>query len=504
MHQRICSSAAAALGWLLAAAPGTSQNADTLAAPSVIGSISVQGNSRTRTEVIRRELLFTCGEPLDTNLVRESERNLRRLLFLGNVRVRMLPAASASDSVDISVVVRDLYSRAISPLFSGEVGEVSYGLVALDYNFLGRGQVVQATARRDAVSGTSAGMLYREPRLLGSRFGLRTQLELAEEGHLATLSFLQPHHSLSSRWSYGAALRSSESLVRRYSTGRLTARYRSSLGAASFWAGHSAGDRIKVRSSVRLEVSDRAFDPTRPFSHAPEDRRRVVVSTGILIWQPRYARARFLQFLGRTEDLQIGSWGGASLSISHRALGSNRTYPAIAFQGAPRLNPRPGVYLLSSFFASTRIEDGALAHFITSSRFQAYVRILKVHSVTFRGSYAAIARPEDPTQYLLGLNRGLRGYPPRSFDGRRRLLFNLEARPTIKRTGLYVLAGAVFFDAGDVWYGGEEIDLKPASGLGVRLGLPRIYDSPIMRADLARGLARGGVWQLSFGIGQFF
>ena len=132
------------------------------------------------------------------------------------------------------------------------------------------------------------------------------------------------------------------------------------------------------------------------------------------------------------------------------------------------------------------------------------MRILRVHSVTFRVSYASIARPEDPTQYLLGLNRGLRGYPPRSFDGLRRLLFNLEARPTIKRTGLYVLAGAVFFDAGNAWYGGEEIDLKPAAGLGARLGLPRIYDSPIMRADLARGLARGGVWQLSFGIGQFF
>ncbi len=256
MLQPTCSSAAAALGWLLAAAPGTSQPADTLAAPSVIGSISVHGNSRTRAEVIRRELLFACGERLDTNLVKESERNLRRLLFLGNVRVRMLPAASTADSVDISVEVRDLYSRAISPLFAGELGEISFGLVALDYNFLGRGQLVQATARSDAVSGTSAGLLYREPRLLGSHFGFRTQLELAEEGHLATLSFSQPYSSLSSRWSFGAALRSSESLVRRYSSGTLTARYRSSLGAASIWAGHSAGNRIKVRSSVRLEVSD--------------------------------------------------------------------------------------------------------------------------------------------------------------------------------------------------------------------------------------------------------
>ena len=444
MLQRICPSAVAVLGWLLPAESLASQPADTLANTSVIGSISVRGNSRTRAEVIRRELLFASGERLDTNLVRESERNLRRLLFLGDVRVRMVPTTATPDSVDISVEVRDLYSRAVSPILAGEVGEVSYGLVALDYNFLGRGQVVQATARHDAVSGNRAGLLYRNPRLLGFRFGLRTQLELGDEGHLAALSFSQPYYTLSSRWSYGVALRSSESLTRQYSSGQLAARYRSNLGTASIWAGHSAGDRIKVRPSVRLDVSGQVFDPTRDFTHAPENRRRVVVSTGILFWQPRYARTRFLQYLGRIEDLQIGSWGGASLSLSHRALGSDRTYPAIAFQAAPRLNPRPGLFLFSSFSASTRIANRAWSHFVTSFRFQAFLRILRVHTLTFRGSYASIARPEDPAQYLLGLNRGLRGYPPRSFDGQKRLLFNLEARSTIKRTPLYVLAGAVF------------------------------------------------------------
>ena len=503
MLARIVTSASAALG-LIFAAPGASRPADTLPAPSVVGSISVHGNSRTRPEVIRRELLFASGERLDTNLVRESERNLRRLPFLGNVRVRMLPAAATGDSIDISVEVRDLYSRAISPLVAGEVGEVSYGLVALDYNFLGRGQVVQATARHDAVSGNSAGLLYREPRLLGSHIGFNSQIELAEEGHLAIFSLSQPYYSLSSRWRFGAALRSSENLARQYSSGEPTARYRSSLAAASIWTGHSAGDRIKVRPSVRLDVSDQVFDPTPPFTHAPKDRRRVVVSTGILIWQPRYARTRFLQSLGRTEDLQIGSWAGASLSLSHRDLGSDRTFPTLAIQVAPRLNPRPGLYLFSSFFARSRILDGTWSDFVTTSRFQAYVRILQVHSLTFRGSYAALARPDDPAQYLLGLNLGLRGYPPRSFDGRQRMLFNLEARPTIKRAPFYVFAGAVFFDAGEAWYPGEKIDLKPAAGIGVRIGLPRIYDAPIMRADLARGLARGGVWQLSFGIGQFF
>jgi hypothetical protein len=46
------------------------------------------------------------------------------------------------------------------------------------------------------------------------------------------------------------------------------------------------------------------------------------------------------------------------------------------------------------------------------------------------------------------------------------------------------------------------VEPHPAAGIGLRLGLPRIYDTPILRADLARGL-RGGIWQLSFGLGQY-
>ena len=40
-------------------------------------------------------------------------------------------------------------------------------------------------------------------------------------------------------------------------------------------------------------------------------------------------------------------------------------------------------------------------------------------------------------------------------------------------------------------------------GAGGRIGLPRVYNTPVMRVDLAYG-AGDGAWQLSFGIGQYF
>ena len=53
----------------------------------IIRIIAVEGQTRTREAIIRRELLFSEGESLDSTLVAESARNLRRLFFLGQVDI---------------------------------------------------------------------------------------------------------------------------------------------------------------------------------------------------------------------------------------------------------------------------------------------------------------------------------------------------------------------------------------------------------------------------------
>ena len=492
------------------ASPSADPDAPLERAQVVVGSISVDGNTRTRTHVIHRELLFASGDRLDTALVLETERNLRRFLFLGDVRVRMFGAAGHDSSsaldgtVDIAVEVEDLYARALSPLFAGEVGELNFGLVALDYNFLGRGQVLQVTGRHDAISGNSAGLLYREPRLWGSRLAAGAELELGDEGHRASLALAKPHYALASRWTYGASLRSSESIARLYSSTELSTSYRDRIDAGSIWLGHSAGDHIKVRPALRLSVSDRVFEAEHGFSYSPQDRKRVFTSASLIVWQPRYARTRFLRSLGRVEDVQIGSWIGAGVAFSQRALGSDRTFPSLSLQLSPRLRLHPNLFLFSTVSLRTRLEDRAYQYLITSTRIHVFLRLRTVHSLAVRTEFSTISRPEDASQYLLGLHRGLRGYAPRSFDGRRRFVLNVEARPTFRRTPDYVLAGSAFVDAGHAWDADENVALKAAVGLGLRLGLPRIYNTPILRCDVARGFASGGVWQLSFGIGQYF
>ena len=133
-----------------------------------------------------------------------------------------------------------------------------------------------------------------------------------------------------------------------------------------------------------------------------------------------------------------------------------------------------------------------------------YFRFKKIHSLAMRLRGDPLDQGEDKSQFLLGVNHGLRGYPPRRFDGSTRLLFNLEARPTLYRHPLFVLAGALFVDGGKAWTPGlSRAAFKLGVCAGPRIGLPRIYNTPILRADLAYGLG-DRTWQGFFGLGHYF
>ena len=466
-----------------------------------IHSIVIEGNTRTRTEVIRRELLFSVGDRLDSGLVSETARNLRRLWFLGNVQTQV-----RRDDQGAAVLVRveDLYSRALSPVLSGEIDELSYGLVALDYNFLGRGQTAQLTVDHQAISGSSLGAYYHVPRMLGSRQALTTRLAAGEEGHELRLTCARPLYALAARWAYGVSAYSLESVQRLYGQQDLVARYRDRLDGASVWLTHSRGDRIKYRPSLRLALTDHRFAASAPYTYTPEDRRRLLPSVGLTIWEPRYEEARFVHALGRTEDLQVGSWVSLGAGFSHPALGADESFGIYQVQLSPRFKPTPDGYAFGTLYANTRVRRSGYYDLFALAEVRAYLRVRRIHSLALRLRWDAVSRPEDHAQLLLGALRGLRGYPARRFDGTRRLLLNLEARPTLYRHPFCVVAGALFVDAGTAWTPGDNAPgLKPAVGAGLRAGLPRVYSSPILRADLAWGIS-DGAGQVFFGIGQYF
>jgi hypothetical protein len=160
---------------------------------------------------------------------------------------------------DVVVSVLDLYARALSPTLSGKSGELSYGLVGMDFNFLGRGQVVQLTLDHDAITGNRVAALYHLPRLAGTRRTLTINIGVGAEGHDVRLTVSQPFFSLATTWSYGVSFFSQEEVVRLYSNQIISARYADRIDGGAAWITRSFGDQIKVRPGIRLDLSDRQF-----------------------------------------------------------------------------------------------------------------------------------------------------------------------------------------------------------------------------------------------------
>jgi hypothetical protein len=470
------------------------------AAPTIL-SISVHGNQRTRDETILRELLFKVGDSLDSTLVAESERNLRSLLFLGRPRI---VTEAIAEGVAVAVHVQDRYARGFSPRLSGQTDELSYGIVAVDYNAFGRGQTARVSLDHDPVTGNWATGSYLIPRLAGSRARLYAFAGGGSEGHDLRSSLSRPFHSLAARGSWGVSVSSRQFVQRLYSSETLVDKYQDRLDNGALWLARSYGDRLKLRPEVRLSVSDRQFSPEPGFIYAPTNRRRILPSVGVTVWRPRYEIRSFVRDLGRTEDLQTGSLAVIRAGFSSDALGSDRSFSFYSLQLSPRARPHPDLYLFGLSYLNARYETGRLTNITAGAQLSAYRQISGLHTLAVRIRWDALSRSEDNSQFLLGVDRGLRGYSPRRFDGSRRLILNAEARPTHYRHRKFIVGSALFADAGTAWTPGKtSADLNASAGLGLRVSFPQIYDHMLVRSDLAYGF-QNRLLQLSFGIGHYF
>ncbi|MEW6753745.1 MAG: POTRA domain-containing protein [Candidatus Latescibacterota bacterium] len=480
---------------LLALAPAQAEKPP---AP-VVCAVDVAGNTRTRERVIRDELLFAPGDTLQAGALEESERNLRRLLFLGQVRI---DTSRTPGGVGVRVQVQDLYSRALSPLLAGEPGELSYGLVALDYNLLGRGQTLRLSAQHRAVEGNRADVAYEAPRL-GAAHAAAVSAGLGAEDHVFEVTLSHPFRALGTRASWGIWASHERHVERLYARQRLTWRYEESERGLSLWAVGSLGGGDKWRPGLYLSATDRSFAASPPFSGAPSDRRRVLPSAGLMWWRPAFARARFIQSLGPLEDLQTGSWVFLRWGLSRRWVGSDRDFAFWQVQASPRLASGDRTFLFTSFYAGGRTGAPGLHHVLVQAEVLGYRRLGRAHSLAVHLRADALHRPEDDAQLLLGLDSGLRGYPPRRFDGTRRWVAGVEVRPALHQAPDWVLAAALFAEAGVAWTPGTRHRPAAATGAGVRLGLPRVYNTPVLRSDLAYAWTDRAL-QVSVGVGQYF
>ena len=115
--------------------------------------INFKGNTKTRDEVLRREMRQMESAWISTEAVERSRVRLNRLGFFESVEVETPPVPGASDQVDVdfTVVERPSGNLALGAGYSDSQGAV-FDVGVTEENFLGTGNRIRASFNNSTVS----------------------------------------------------------------------------------------------------------------------------------------------------------------------------------------------------------------------------------------------------------------------------------------------------------------------------------------------------------------
>ncbi len=523
-----------------------------------IGQLTVEGNSRTRDHIILQELLFKTGDVYTVEDELESERILRRKPYLGDVEIGATWDDETS-TVEIRVMVTDLWSLIPAldiPAFSKDSSDFLVQVV--DSNMFGTGNQAQFRYQRISKADETTRSLirtrYTDPRLFSSHLEFDGYYIQQRMGDSWQVSFERPQYTLKTRWS--AAFRALEHVDLKgfYEHGRPTHTFDRSVEGSSGQISRFFGDRHRqmelsvwgkaqrskftLRSYVpdtkwaEIKRNNSMFVPLETSSgprsgttlakikraelkFSPEDRDIKIVGISLGRRKIDFVRTRYVNQMGRVEDIAVGYGYNMSLGYGSPLYGSDRSETLLNWLFSLSLSHEDSLFLNTQADFTTRFSDEP-----RDSVFNGKMKLVRKNLL--RQTLAAqlstvfefgLARE---SQVILDGENGLRGYIPYAFNGEKMVILNLESRTIFsggifeKLESLVVVGSAMFLDFGYIWSGDELVlsDLKRSVGAGLRFSIPRLSGSRVFRFDLAYPLdVQGGTSRvpvITYGIGHVF
>ena len=482
-----------------------------------IGQITVYGNQRTKDKVIIQELLFKPGDIYNEGDELESERILRRKPYLGKAEITT-DYNPITEKVDVIVEVSDLWTffPAISlPSFGG--GDSDMMIALSDSNILGFGQSGKLRYEQERGDGNVQHLFttaYTEPRLFNSHLQFSGRYIDKQEGISWEVGLLRPLYSLKERWATEVKVADSIDIERWYENSRITdefeqaSRYRFGSITRAF------GNREEQNQiSFWYKYDKRNFKSLKnvfPSKARFENRKDSTLGTTIQHGKTYFIQETFLDKMGRVEDIAIGSNYGISVGYSSTLWDSdaNETYIALDMATSQKRGRR--TFIDASAELSNYISNRLFHDFIFEGKARCLVKDYWRQTLAMQLSWWMGHRLDGQQQFLLGGQNGLRGYKARQFNGSREMLLNVESRFIFYKNSLIVLGGVVFADIGYIWEGNilPISDYKRSVGVGLRLGCPKLNDSPVYRLDFGYALDSHEPFSLgnafSIGIGHAF
>ncbi len=490
----------------------------------------------TRKYVLRRELLFEPGDSFNPERLAETERNLRRLGYLNDVRVTAVDT-TADGKVNIRISAQESWTLRTSLSYSlASGGDQRWSVSLSDRNFLGHGVTLGAGLGQD--ENTSFWNLwFRQQRLFGTGLRLGVDYSSRQDGYVRQVFLSRPFYAQSDLWTMDLKYWDNLADFRYYLSNAGTAgddparnaslyaklpyHQSGAEGGFQFRLTHSDEGRIwrlgggirvaktnfdlneteYVLSDGRTENLSWLAEPGQPF--ARDQGTTVFPYVWLHSLGRDWSKARYVLQYGPVEDLPLDFDFDFKAGPAGGRLGSTTGYAEskFRFEGLVTKWVRlGGGYLL--LYGVGDAETGS-----------AEVRTYRYDLVT--GWIASAGRESSPwitrifAEYgqgqnllgsralLLGLDRGMRTLEFDGMAGDRLGRWNIEQGKAMpwELAGLFRMGFAAFYSGGRAWWRDEALGqsyIRHEAGFGLRFGPTRSANSQIARIDLAWDLNGDG------------
>jgi hypothetical protein len=462
---------------------------------------------RTRAAVVRRELLFRPGQPYDSALVAESERNLRALGIFRRVQI---DSVRSDSGLMLRVHTKDGWSTQLDWRFRSTGGEVAFTIGAVENNLLGTASAAAVRYSKNP-DRSSVVLGFRRRRLFAGLVGLGVQYENRSDGKIGALLVEQPFYALTSPKAFRFEAEDREERILRFREGQeeasdtLSRRYSLARASAAWALRASAEGYLRVGISGQVRRDD--FIPRSSGQPFP---KTVTVAVGpYLVWnQARFLVTRGFAGFGREEDVDLGLTLRAGLQAAPKLFGYSRDGLA------PDVGGRIGATLPAGFAYLDALANGLFtAAGLDSGSVQIGGTVVlqpgSRHVAVLHAEGGWLKNPVPGQEFDLGLGTGPRAFASHAFTGDRSFFATAEYRYTIVEdlAGLLGIGVAGFVDHGGAWYAGSRRRTGWDAGVGLRLGASRSTDTPALRFDLAHRFANDveeSGWVLTVGKGFVF
>lgn len=444
--------------------------------------------------VIRSQLLFEEGQPLDITRLHETERILRTRKYLTNAYI--LPAVICDDFIDVLVVTQDAWSLEPEVSFKRKAGDTETSFGITDDNILGTGN--SATIEYEQLADrNSLSYSFRNPHFLNKPYSIRVSYADTSDGRNTLFDFSRPFYSLNTPWSAGVLAEDITEVNPIRSGGKIINEFRHQIVKQEIYAGLAT--RIHADFTDRWYVGitkeeDSFYATEKTEQGIPEYRKAVYPWIGYEYIRNEFGVYRNVNQINRTEDIPLGinadfriGYGGKSLDGADemiRYMGEISNVRDVSGRHVLETSVHvDGRYGLSGDFKDSTIVGGKIAYnYFLDEKNRWYASL----------SVDAGQNLQQYEQLTGGDTTGLRGYPTDYQRGNKRYVVSVERRyfSDIHLFNLIRMGGVIFVDGGRVWGDNDGVSnpFLANVGFGLRLSSSKVRVGNVIHINVASPL----------------